>query len=391
MQRLGDIAKITAGQAAPKDFSINGYPFIRAGHLDELLLGKKLDELPKVSIDVANKSGLKLIPKGTILFAKSGMSATKNRVYITDSDSYFVSHLAGILPSHKFVNSFLARYLSWYNMSNLILDSAYPSIRLEDINNLQIPLPPLEQQKKIAAILDAADAYRQKTKALIAKYDELTQSLFLDMFGDPVKNGKGWEFTEIENIARKDKNSIKAGPFGSSLKKEFYVAEGYKIYGQEQVIKDDLTFGNYYIDENKYKELESCKVQSGDILISLVGTYGKISIVPEKFEAGIINPRLMKLSPNNKIIRSDFLKFLLQSEFVARQLKTQSRGGTMDIINVGIIKKVKIPLPSISLQNQFAERVQAIEEQKAQAKASLEKAENLFNSLLQRAFKGELV
>ena len=194
----------------------------------------------------------------------------------------------------------------------------------------------------------------------------------------------------VENIALNEKNSIKAGPFGSSLKKEFYVEQGYKIYGQEQVIKDDMSYGNYYINEKKYKELESCKVKAGDILISLVGTYGKISIIPEVFEEGIINPRLMKLTPNKDIIKPDYLKFLLQSEYVGRQLKSQSRGGTMDIINVGIIRKVTIPLPHIEIQSQFVERMTLIKEQKAIAQKSLEKSEELFNSLLQRAFKGEL-
>lgn len=350
------------------------YPYIGAnnimGYIDEYIFDEKI-------LCIAEDGG------------SWGKNETCAKIY---NEKVWVNNHAHVITARKnLVLEYLMYYLNYADLNLYINGATRGKLTKSSLNSIQIPLPPLEQQKKIAAILDAADAYRQKTKALIAKYDELTQSLFLDMFGDPVKNRKGWEFTEIENIARKDKNSIKAGPFGSSLKKEFYVAEGYKIYGQEQVIKDDLTFGNYYIDENKYKELESCKVQSGDILISLVGTYGKISIVPEKFEAGIINPRLMKLSPNNKIIRSDFLKFLLQSEFVARQLKTQSRGGTMDIINVGIIKKVKIPLPSISLQNQFAERVQAIEEQKAQAKASLEKAEELFASLLQKAFKGEII
>lgn len=144
MVRLKDIAKITAGQAAPKEFTNTGLPFIRAGHLEDLLSGLDIDSLPKVSEKVARTKRLKRIPKGTILFAKSGMSATKNRVYITGADAYFVSHLAGILPNTQFSTSYLSRFLSWYNPSKLILDSAYPSIRLEDINNLKIPLPPLD-------------------------------------------------------------------------------------------------------------------------------------------------------------------------------------------------------------------------------------------------------
>lgn len=253
-----------------------------------------------------------------------------------------------------------------------------------------IPLPPLKEQKRIAAILDEADKIRQLNKKLIEHYEQLSQSLFLEMFGDTWINPKKWNISLVENIAKDNKHSIKAGPFGSSLKKEYYVEQGYKIYGQEQVIRDDLAFGDYYISEQKYKELISCKVSIGDVLISLVGTYGKISIVPKNFEEGIINPRLMKISPNPNLIRSDFLKRVLQSSGVRVQLENQSRGGTMDIVNVGIVKKIKIPVPPIKLQTQFAERVREIQQQKEQAAQSLQKSEDLFQSLLQRAFRGEL-
>ena len=104
-----------------------------------------------------------------------------------------------------------------------------------DLEGFEFSLPPLDQQKKIAAILDAADAYRQKTKALIEKYDELTQSLFLDMFGDPVTNPKGWENKTIEHITIMEKGSIKRGPFGGALKKEIFVEEGYLVYEQYQL------------------------------------------------------------------------------------------------------------------------------------------------------------
>lgn len=283
----------------------------------------------------------------------------------------------------------IEKYIYYFFQTLNIPETGY-NRHFKYLKECLIPLPNLQTQQKITAILDKADELRQYNKQLIAKYDALTQSLFLDMFGDPVKNEKGWKTIQVENVACKEKHSIKAGPFGSSLKKEFYVEKGYKIYGQEQVIKDDMSFGNYYIDEKKFKELESCKIKEGDVLVSLVGTYGKISVIPKKFELGIINPRLMKISPDKDIIRPDFLKFLLQSSHVEKQLKSHSRGGTMDIINVGIIRKIFIPLPQIDLQNQFAERVQLIETQKQQAQETLAKSEALFQGLLQQAFKGEL-
>ena len=128
----------------------------------------------------------------------------------------------------------------------------------------------------------------------------------------------------------------------------------------------------------------------GDILISLVGTYGKILVVPNKFQPGIINPRLMKISPDPKIIRPLVLQKLLESRGVKVQTKQKSRGGTMDIVNVGIMRKIKIPIPPLELQNKFAKKIKNIEAQKANAQAALAASEDLFNNLLQKAFKGEL-
>jgi len=360
-----------------------------------------LNEVVTRDIDHRKVESKKLIP-GDIIIEKSGGSPNQpvgRVVYFDEVDTYLCNNFTSILrpKTNKIYPKYL-HYILFCNHklggTNSFQNKTTGIINLQlnrYIEEIQIPLPPLATQKKIAAILDAADAYRQKTKTLIEKYDQLAQSLFLEIFGDTWTNPKGWKVMLVEEVSNNKKHSIKAGPFGSSLKKEFYVEKGYKIYGQEQVIKDDLSFGDYYIDEKKYKELENCKVSEGDVLISLVGTYGKISVVPENFEPGIINPRLMKISPNRNIIRPDFLKLLLQNSGAEIQMKNQSRGGTMDIVNVGIMRKIEIPVPPIELQNKFAERAQLIEAQKQQAQVSLQKAEDLFNSLLQQAFNGELV
>lgn len=278
------------------------------------------------------------------------------------------------------------KYLFYLIQTIKINSEQHQRYWISKFSKIKIPLPPLSTQKEIAEKLDTADLLRKKDQELLTQYDELTQAIFIDMFGDPVKNEKGFKIDKVENIAAKEKHSIKAGPFGSSLKKEFYVDKGYKIYGQEQVIKDDLTYGNYYIDEKKYKELESCKIKENDILISLVGTYGKIAIIPKQFEQGIINPRLMKISPDTSKIRADFMKFQLQGNFVRRQLEKVSRGGTMDIINVGIMKEVLVQIPPLNLQNQFAEKIKNIEAQKTLVKQQAQESEDLFQVLLQESF-----
>jgi len=141
-----------------------------------------------------------------------------------------------------------------------------------------------------------------------------------------------------------------AGPFGSSIKKEEYVEKGYKVYGQEQVIPDDLTIGDYYISEKKFQELKRFKIKHKDVLISCVGTFGKIAIVPENAEPGIINPRLIKLTPNSLICYSQFLSVYLKSYSSFLQLDKYSRGGTMDIINLTLLSKIFIVVPPTTEQ-----------------------------------------
>jgi type I restriction enzyme S subunit len=268
--------------------------------------------------------------------------------------------------------------------------STRSTINLENIKRIKVPDIPLSIQRKIASILEKAESVKGKRKEANRLTDEFLKSAFLEMFGDPVRNTKGWKICEVEDIAANEKHSIKAGPFGSSLKKEYYVKKGYKIYGQEQVIKDDLTFGDYYISEEKYKTLASNKIKEGDILISLVGTFGKISVVPKKFEPGIINPRLMKITLNQKMMIPILFKFLLVSEGIRARIENYSHGGTMGIVNVGIMKKIKIPVPPIPLQQKFANLVQKVEKLKEKQRESENELNNLFNSLMQKAFRGEL-
>ena len=366
-------------------------PWSKISDLEKSNDGNIYETEEHITIDGLKSINNRLFKKGTLLLAMYG-SVGKTAIAKIDLSTNQAILGINIKDETKLDIKYLRFWFTTIKekLLNRAVGGTLQNISMGIVKDLEIPLPNLKTQQKIASILDKADELRQYNKQLIEKYDALTQSLFLDMFGDPVKNEKGWETVQVENVASNEKHSIKAGPFGSSLKKEFYVEKGYKIYGQEQVIKDDMSFGDYYIDEKKYRELESCKVKEGDVLISLVGTYGKISAIPKKFELGIINPRLMKISPNKDIIRPDFLKFLLQSKHVEKQLKNHSRGGTMDIINVGIIRKIFIPLPTIDIQNQFAERVQLIEAQKQQAQEALAKSEALFQGLLQQAFKGEL-
>ena len=339
---------------------------------------------------------------GDIIIEKSGGSPTQpvGRVVIfeeTNEEVYFCNNFTSILRPNKNIVPKFGLYLlkNLYNKKKVLKfqnkTTGIINIKLNDyLNNTEITIPNLEVQDRIVEVLNKTQELIDKRKEQLESLDELVKSKFIEMFGDPVINPKGWKYPKIEEVVANEKNAIKAGPFGSALKKEYYIKSGYKIYGQEQVISGDINLGDYYISEEKYKELENYAIKSNDVLISLVGTYGKLLIVPTIFEAGIINPRLMKITFNSNLINTIYFKFFFQSESLRNRLSDNTHGGTMPILNVGIVRNINIPIPPIELQNQFADFVKQVDKLKFEMENSLKKLEDNFNSLMQKSFNGEL-
>ena len=206
---------------------------------------------------------------------------------------------------------------------------------------------------------------------------------------------EGWGWVKLAHIQSHDNYAVKAGPFGSALKKEFYVHDGYKIYGQEQVIRGDSEYGNYFVDASKYKELSSCAVKPFDILISLVGTIGKVLVLPETAKPGIINPRLVKITLNLDCYRASFFKSYFESGFLRSLYAKESQGTTMDILNLGMIQRLPYPLCALEEQKVILELLDAqlseVDQLELTITTSLQQAEALRQSILKKAFAGLLV
>lgn len=395
--KLNQVCKILNGYAfKSEEYQIEGVPLLRISNFDG---GDVVIDDKSIYVD---QSFLKtktdfIVEKGDILIALSGATTGKYGIYNYDFPSLLNQRIGLIKSSAS--SKLSGKY--FYHFLNILKDeilrkaggAAQPNISTKTIGELEIPLPPLPQQQKIANILDAADALRQNDKALIAKYDELTQALFLDMFGDPVSNSKGWEIKNIEQIAKSGKGSIKRGPFGGALKKEIFVEDGYLVYEQFHALNNDFSRSRYFIDENKFNELKGFEVHPNDIIISCSGVYlGKLAIVPKGARKGIINQALLKITLDESKMKNDFFVFLFSHKNFREKYFDANRGaGIPNFPPMSEFKKFPFITPPMKLQEQFVERVAVIEEQKAIAQKSLEKSDELFNSLLQKAFKGELV
>ncbi|MBD1813106.1 restriction endonuclease subunit S [Microcoleus vaginatus DQ-U2] len=198
-----------------------------------------------------------------------------------------------------------------------------------------------------------------------------------------------WDTKQLEALGSRTIPAIKAGPFGSSLTKDIYVAVGYKIYGQEQVIRGDYLYGDYFISAQKFKELESCAVQPGDILLSLVGTTGKLLVIPENAPPGIINPRLIRLSFDKQCVEPYFFKALFESKAIQNILSRNAQGGTMSVLNATILRSVKISLPPLPEQKTIAQALSDADAAIAQLDRLITKKRNIKQGTMQQLLTGK--
>jgi len=263
-------------------------------------------------------------------------------------------------------------------------------ISRKNLGKVAIPLPPLPEQKRIAGILDAADALRARRHESLAQLDTLLQSTFLDMFGDPI--GSGWEIATVEDVARNEKGAIRTGPFGSQLLHSEFVEEGIRVLGIDNAVANEFRNGEpRFITTQKYEQLRRYTVQPGDILITIMGTCGRCAVVPDDVGVAINTKHLCCITlDQDKCLPAFMHAYFLEHPIARRYLERSAKGAIMSGLNMGIIKALPIPVAPLDLQHRFASIVESVEQQKASQRAHLAELDTLFASLQSRAFNGEL-
>ncbi len=385
--KIENIALVDSGQGAPQgDKWYNGdQVFIKARDLNNLTESKYVGDYCQNISDVAIKEyNLKRYPINSIVFPKSGMSVKKDNIALLKYDSYVVNHLAIIQITKRELcfTKYLYYLLKRVRISILSLNEAYPSIRLQDIKKFTIHLPPIETQKKIVAILEKAEKLKEMRKEADMLTGEYLNSVFLEMFGDPLNNTKKWEKKRL-----KDFGEIKTGNTPSRKQSDYY---GNYI----EWIKSD-NINTPYTCLTKSEEMLSKKgarvgriAPKGSVLVTCIA--GSLSCIGNVAIADgdvAFNQQINVIIPKNEVNEFFLYQLILNSKSHIQNYSTQSMKG---MVSKSVFESIPLISPPTGLQNKFGLIAKEVELVKKHQKQSVQQIDNLFNVLMQKAFRGEL-
>ena len=339
--------------------------------------------------ETITEKGLKAIhnrifDKGTLLFAMYGSVGKIAFTQVKVSTNQAILGI-NIKDESKLYDRYLYYWLLRKKHEFLHLANGVTQKNLSTtfVRNLEIPLPPIASQRRIANILDKADEIIRKRKEAIALTEQLLKSTFLDMFGDPVTNPKGWEVRKLEEVCYKVTDGTHQSPEWS--------ISGIPFLFVSNIVNGEIDFNvSKYISEDFWQKLTlRCPIEINDILYTTVGSYGNAALVrtDKKF---CFQRHIAHIKPDNSKINPEFLLGLMQSDGIKRQADQQVRGIAQKTLNLKELKSFQVFNPPINLQKKYVAIRRKIESKSQKQQKMLQESENLFNSLLQKAFKGEL-
>lgn len=314
----------------------------------------------------------------------------KNVAFIKQHDSNLVvsSGFCVLRTTDDIERNYLFRYITsdifTQHLMKLTTGANYPAVRDLDVRDSTIPLPPKSTQIEIVSELDKINELIRLKKEQLKDFDNLAQSLFFEMFGDPVENEKGWEVKKLDDVC-----------IITSSKRIFadeYTETGIPFYRSKEVIERSKGLPisvELFISEERYNEIkEKFGVPKiGDILITAVGTIGKIWAIDTDNKFYFKDGNLVWLKDiDNQLANSCFFRRLLEY-LIEEYKKTNANGAAYNALTIAKLKLMSCPLPPLSLQQLFAQRIEQIEREKSEVQKSIQDLETLLASRMQYWFE----
>jgi type I restriction enzyme S subunit len=390
IKKLSEICEIYAGQGAPQgdeNYCTQGTPFIKAGNLEALTSGESESNIQQVSEDVAKSHKLVKYKKGSVVFAKSGMSCMKGYIYTLQGDCYVVSHLA-ILTPKQIESSFLNYCLQVYKPCSLAKEAAFPSITLKELSLFEIPVPSFSEQQRIVALLDAEFAKIDVLKANAEKNLQNAKDLFQAALKKELEPKEGWIVKTLKEIGL-----TQTGTTPKTSVKENY--GNYIPFIKPADVNIDGLGNLNYDNEGLSEQGAKCGrvFEANSILMVCIGaTIGKVGYAKQKVSS---NQQINVLTPNDGY-DFKFLYYCMASpRFQFEVIKEgESAKATLPIINKSKWESLSIAFPSKFTQQSIVARLDALNEKCKTLQANYEKTlslcDDLKQALLRKAFNGEI-
>lgn len=283
-------------------------------------------------------------------------------------------------------------------IENITTGNTIKHILASDMQEFIVDVPKYEEQKEIAGYFCSLDYLitlhqcKCDQAKILKKYmlqkmfpqnDEKVPKIRFKSFTDD------WELRKVTELLKNSSSAMKIGPFGSALKKEYFVEEGIKVYAQENAFTGDFSMGDYYITEDKYKELKSCELYPGDLVISMMGTIGACAIFPKNAEKGIMNSHLLRLQFNNEVIPEYIMYLLRDSVLIRKQIDRLSVGSIMSGLSSSVVKKLVFPISKLAEQKRIVEYLDSIDHLITLHQHKCEELKNIKKFMLQNMFVQE--
>ena len=393
-QRLSEVCDlITDGthyspaSSATGDFRYVTSKNVRRGRID-------LADITYVSADVhAAIYAACPVQKGDVLFVKDGVNAGTAAMNSLDEPFSMLSSVALIRPSATKLDArYLTHFLNSPRAKERLLrnrsGSAITRLILREIRDSKIVLPPLHEQRRIAEILDKADALRTKRRAALAQLDTLTQSIFLDMFGDPASKSNGGKWARLGDLASK----FSDGPFGSNLKSSHYTEAGVRVVRLQNIgVGEFVDNDQAYVSDSHFASLGKHRCQPGDVLVATLGDPNlRACIQPDWLPVALNKADCVQIRVDPSIATPEFVSALINQPGTLTLAYSLMLGQTRVRISMGRLRELKVPVPPLEQQHEFAKIIRSVERVKKQQCEHLAHLVAVFKSLQSRAFAGEL-
>lgn len=359
--RFDEIAQNISERVDPNNTDLEVY--IGLEHIDSESLHIKRHGTP----DDVNGTKLKFY-KNDIIFGRR--RAYQRKAGIATCDGFCSAHALVLRANPDVIDPalfpfFMHSDLFMNQAVDISVGSLSPTINWGTLKHQEFKIPPIEIQQCIAELLWASNNQISSKVVLKEKADQLVKAIIFDLITSG-KNSrlkpKSFENIPFEDLVIAEKEGIRRGPFGSTLRKEYFVDSGIKVYEQSNVIRNDFNRGSYFIEEDKFKKLKMFEIHPGDILISCSGTVGKVAVVPEGIEKGIMNQALLRARLNENLVLPMYFKYLFESEVMQLKLLQKTQGSAMkNLVALKEMKKIKFPVVNKETQLKI---ISIIEKQK---------------------------